>query len=213
MKDPVDELGLELEERLLDLLSWAQAHSPEEEPGIARLPVDLDARTKALALIDRIQFQRCEWDLRGHADGDQECIMQPDKPESAASPGTALVVEDDEPIRALVVGYLREAGWLVTEALSAEAALAAWRVAESSDQGFDLAVLDNRIPTHWGLPPVPHGLAMAEVMRDEARVVVYSGDDIREGCDALGVEFVGKGDPKELRRVLLEGGGEEPEVP
>ena len=58
-----------------------------------------------------------------------------------AGQGTALVVDDERPIRRLLRNWLRDAGWLVHEAVSGEEAL---KVA--ADQPVERLVTDQVMP-------------------------------------------------------------------
>ena len=64
-----------------------------------------------------------------------------------------LVVDDEDPIRGLVTGYLRDEGFIVEEAVDGHAAVERF----DREPPIDLAVLDIRMPrpvsyTHLTLP-------------------------------------------------------------
>ena len=69
-------------------------------------------------------------------------------PARAVPGGRALVVEDNDPVRSLVVGALRGAGWIVDEASSGLTALSRSR-AEGAD--YDVMIVDVDLPKLSGI--------------------------------------------------------------
>jgi two-component system, cell cycle sensor histidine kinase and response regulator CckA len=91
--------------------------------------------------------------------------------EEAELPGgseTILVVEDDEPLRELTVGTLRDAGYRVIEAKNAESAL---EIVKDSDLGIDLLLTDVIMPGRNGVEL----LEQAKVFRPNLRSLFISG--------------------------------------
>lgn len=92
-----------------------------------------------------------------------------------AGQGTALVVDDERPIRRLLRNWLRDAGWLVHEAASGEEAL---KVA--ADQSIELLVTDQVMPGDLD------GATLARrLQRLDARkaVVIVTGQVTDELCE------------------------------
>lgn len=117
---------------------------------------------------------------------------------------TSLIVEDHEGIRELLRDLLQALGAEVVEAWDAVGATAAWR-RRREHGGFALAVLDNQFPAEKGLVTGSYAEPFAKLMRDETRVLVYSGDDALEPvCAELGVRFVSKGARFEELRATVE---------
>jgi CheY-like chemotaxis protein len=102
------------------------------------------------------------------------------------APLTILVVDDDEAIRALLVGILASGDHVVSPAASAEEALQLLPY-----QTFDLALLDHNLP---GM----EGLVLGEYLqRNNPRmeVVLVTGDDdprVERGSLRAGLSFVAK---------------------
>jgi two-component system, cell cycle sensor histidine kinase and response regulator CckA len=91
--------------------------------------------------------------------------------EEADFPGgseTILVVEDDEPLRDLVVLMLRDAGYRVIEAQNAETAL---DIVKASKAGINLLLTDAIMPGKSGAEL----LQQAKVVRPELRSLLMSG--------------------------------------
>jgi CheY-like chemotaxis protein len=91
--------------------------------------------------------------------------------EEAEFPGgseTVLVVEDDEPLRDLVVRMLQDASYRVIEAQNAEAAL---EIVKVSNPGIDLLLTDVIMPGKSGAEL----LEQAKVIRPELRSLFMSG--------------------------------------
>ena len=88
--------------------------------------------------------------------------------EFPAGSETILVVEDDEPLRALTVRLLRDAGYRVIETQDAEAALAILRTDETE---IDLLLADVILP-HMGGPEL---LEQAKAVRSVLRSMFMSG--------------------------------------
>ena len=63
---------------------------------------------------------------------------------AAAAPPTVLVVDDDRAVREVLSAVLREEGYPVRQAASAELALEALR----GDQGLPLLLCDLKMPEH-----------------------------------------------------------------
>jgi CheY-like chemotaxis protein len=107
--------------------------------------------------------------------------------------GRVLVVDDEPSMRFLERVMLEPLGIAVEEADTGEAAL---RILES-DPGFDLVVLDYRMP----------GLTGLEVARDlraggnRTPIILYSGflaEALAGEVESLDLRFVDKSDPDEL---------------
>ena len=117
----------------------------------------------------------------------------------------ALLVEDTPYVRDIHRELLEDLGYTVTCAETHREFLVAWwgRLDCTSGAGFDLLVLDNRIPSDVGGVPRAFAAAMVKLVRmDDAsvRVVVCSGDLL----DIDGAAYVSKGNPARLRAKVEE---------
>lgn len=117
----------------------------------------------------------------------------------------ALVVDDHEDVRRVVVATVETLGFDVTQAWDAAGALAAWK-ARRHDGPFALAVLDNFFPAHKGAFSRPHAVPFARLIREDGvPVVVFSGDvSWEDGAELteLGVEWIQKPDTQGLAAAI-----------
>ncbi|PZR53096.1 hypothetical protein DNL40_08800 [Xylanimonas oleitrophica] len=129
----------------------------------------------------------------------------------ARFPGRALVVDDDDAYRALVVESLRGAGARVTQAATVAAAVDAVRGAQPGEAP-DVVVLDVRMPDGDGVEAV---VRLRELRPDLPVVLMSSGPAPQLPPQARDVPFVGK-DSRDrtallaaVRRVATAPGGAE----
>lgn len=116
--------------------------------------------------------------------------------------GTILLVDDEEPVRAIVMKILRRASYQVLEAPSGEAAL---KIAQSHPGPIDLLITDMFMPGLRG-PEVAQRLAET---RPDLRVLFMSGyadqdlgTAVPEGANFLNKPFSGADLAKAVERVL-----------
>jgi two-component system cell cycle sensor histidine kinase/response regulator CckA len=110
-------------------------------------------------------------------------ILLPAKPDATAAPktqeparqprgGRILVMDDEAPIRALLLEALGEAGYQVTAVETGEEAEAEWLEARAASRPYDLAIMDLTIPGGMG------GLQCVQRLRavdPDLRAIVSSG--------------------------------------
>ena len=118
-------------------------------------------------------------------------------PTGARGTATVLVVDDDDELRRTVVTALKNGGFRVVDADSAERGL---QLSESSKAPIDVALLDIILPDSWGAQLVP-GLRMNH---PDIRVIYTSGyadsDPILKAAIDKETAFLAK--PFELSELL-----------
>jgi two-component system cell cycle sensor histidine kinase/response regulator CckA len=104
-----------------------------------------------------------------HAGADEQAAAQAVAPSGAARAGTILVVEDEAPLRRLVVKILRGAGYTVLEAASGEEGI----TLAGRERGLDLLLTDVIMPNLSG----PEMVKRLRAARPELAVLFMSGYD------------------------------------
>ncbi len=95
-------------------------------------------------------------------------IEVPDAPADLTGAGTVLLVEDEDPVRMFSARALRNKGYTVREARSAEAAL---KIIEEGDEVIDLIVTDVVMPRMDG----PSMIKVIREKRPDVKVIFISG--------------------------------------